>query len=452
VEYFRDELGMSNSSSALWTNIITAATGQTSVTGNVFVAQDPETFGYDADGNLTNDGRFNYAWDAENRLTNLTSLASGPAGSLLNLAFAYDYQGRRIQKIVSTNNGSYIPEYTNRFLYDGWNLVAETAPNNSLIRSYMWGSDLSGSPQGAGGVSGLLEVSYYGSATTNCFPAFDGNGNVAALINAADGTVSANYEYGPFGEPIRMTGAMAKDNPFRFSTKYDDDESDLLYYGYRYYKPSTGTWPNQDPLGDLAFFQGHTGNSENKVQQLQRRSLLPSYLFVQNNPIVKFDLLGLYANCCCDSQTIQDGENSLISEYNQAVSYLAPYRPTPMPDDNSWSCLGVSLNIGHFMEPSPHCWTCYMADHWTKRFGFDIHDLNVIVCESHPQTGPTQKIVFDYWDLAPPAQDYSVYESSHPDQRSPDVPFKSADCSQSQKWTANNNYLNAIINPTGPIQ
>jgi hypothetical protein len=43
VEYFRDELPVNNSSSALWTNIIVAAAGQTSVTGNVYVAQQPET-------------------------------------------------------------------------------------------------------------------------------------------------------------------------------------------------------------------------------------------------------------------------------------------------------------------------------------------------------------------------------------------------------------------------
>ena len=65
---------------------------------------------------------------------------------------------------------------------------------------------MSGSQQGAGGVGGLLEVSCYGSATTNCFPAFDGNGNVAALINAADGTVAANDEYAAFSEPMRVTG------------------------------------------------------------------------------------------------------------------------------------------------------------------------------------------------------------------------------------------------------
>jgi len=52
---------------------------------------------------------------------------------------------------------------------------------------------------------------------------------------------------GPFGELLRATGPMAKLNPFRFSTKYDDDESDFLYYGYRYYSPSTGRWLSRDP-------------------------------------------------------------------------------------------------------------------------------------------------------------------------------------------------------------
>jgi RHS repeat-associated protein len=115
---------------------------------------------------------------------------------------------------------------------------AETRPDNTRIRTYVWGSDLSGSMQSAGGVGGLLEVSGYGSATMNGFPAFDGNGKVAALIHAADGTVAANDEYAAFGEPARVTGVMARNNPFRFSTIYADDESDLLYYGYRYYKPS----------------------------------------------------------------------------------------------------------------------------------------------------------------------------------------------------------------------
>jgi RHS repeat-associated protein len=41
---------------------------------------------------------------------------------------------------------------------------------------------------------------------------------------------------------------MATANPFRFSTKYQDDETGLLYYGFRYDDPSTGRWPSRDPI------------------------------------------------------------------------------------------------------------------------------------------------------------------------------------------------------------
>jgi RHS repeat-associated protein len=112
----------------------------------------------------------------------------------------------------------------------------------------MWGLDLSGSMQGAGGVGGLLAVNDVANGAH--FAAYDGNGNVAALIKGTDGTISAQYEYGPFAEPIRVTGPMGKTNPIRFSTKYTDDESDFLYYGHRYYNPSTGRWLNRDPIGE----------------------------------------------------------------------------------------------------------------------------------------------------------------------------------------------------------
>ena len=264
-EYYRQQLPANNGASALWTNIVVS--GGQSVTGNVYVAREPENFRYDADGNLTNDGRWAYTWDAENRLIGMTTNTT--VGPPYQLAFAYDPKGRRIQKTVT--NG--IVVNTLNFLYDGWNLVAILNPQSSILDSFVWGSDLSGSMQGAGGVGGLLEVSYHGSSTTNCFPAFDGNGNLAALVNTADGTIVANYEYGPFGEVIRATGPMAKANPIRFSTKYDDDESDLLYYGYRYYRPSTGTWLNRDPIGEYGGYN--------------------NYSMIRNNPISRVDLLGL---------------------------------------------------------------------------------------------------------------------------------------------------------------
>src|SRR5512147_2121259 len=77
---------------------------------------------------------------------------------------------------------------------------------------------------------------------------------------------------GPFGEVLRATGPMAKANAFRFSTKYQDDETDLLYYGYRYYTPSIGRWLSRDSIGERGAFN--------------------LYGFVQNNPLGYYDYLG----------------------------------------------------------------------------------------------------------------------------------------------------------------
>ena len=192
-------------------------------------------------------------------------------GTQYQLNFTYDAKGRRIQKEVKVSG---VTTSTTKFLYDGWNLVAELKSDNSRLRTYVWGNDLSGSMQGAGGVGGLLLVSCYGTSTTNCFPAYDGNGNVMAWVNASDSSIMGNYAYGPFGETIQASGVMAKAIPFRFSTKYEDDESDLLYYGYRYYKPSTGTWPNRDPIGE--------------------NGGLNLYGMVGNNPIEFVDAFGLW--------------------------------------------------------------------------------------------------------------------------------------------------------------
>ncbi len=282
-EYFRQELPMTNNVGPIWTNITISATGQSNVSGNVFLAKTAESFTYDADGNVIADGRWTYGWDGENRLTNMTSLSTAPTASKLKLDFTYDNKGRRIQKLVWTNNGSvYGALYTNRFVYDAWNLIGILTPNSSLLNSFTWGSDLSGSPQGAGGVGGLLGSIATG-VNTNSF-AYDGNGNVATLVNATDGTAAAQYEFGPFGEVIRATRPMAKANPFGFSTKYQDDESDLLYYGYRYYNSATGRWMIRDPF----------------AEEFDTEKLRPSvedanlYQFVLNEPLIHIDNLGLY--------------------------------------------------------------------------------------------------------------------------------------------------------------
>ena len=201
--------------------------------GRRFVAKTPEVFDYDEDGNLTQDGRWMYTWDGENRLISMETLAAavGAGVPYRFVAFTYDANSRRVGKKVSSgSSSSRVLESTTAYLYDGWNLVTEVSTNlQSAIcnrQSYVWGLDLSQSLQGAGGVGGLLGILTPDSSLLT--PCCDGNGNVMALVDTADKSIVASYEYDPFGNTLRATGETADDNPFRFSTKYTDDETGFV--------------------------------------------------------------------------------------------------------------------------------------------------------------------------------------------------------------------------------
>ncbi len=249
-EYFHVALPVDNSSAAQYPSIViqaVAGANSASSTGRVFLAKTPETFVHDADGNLIQDGHWTYTWDGENRLVTMEALSAVPAEAKLRVEFENNWRGRRIGKTVKAWSGStYTNVYIMKFLYDGWNLVAELDANRAVVRSYLWGTDLSGRFQGAGGVGGLLAVNV---ATNGVhFPAYDGNGNIAGLVSSASGAITARFECGPFAEPIRVSGPIAEAMPLRFSTKYLDGETGLYYYGYRYYDPSTGRWVSRDPM------------------------------------------------------------------------------------------------------------------------------------------------------------------------------------------------------------
>jgi len=257
----------------------------TSVTGQVFVAKTPEAFTYDDDGNLLSDGRFSYSWDSENRLIGAETLTSLPSSvPRKKLEFAYDYMSRRVSKKVyarTTNDWSLITDHL--FIYDGWNLVRDLQSTASSLQtnSSVWGLDLSGSFQGAGGVGGLLSVRL---GTNNVCYTYDANGNVSELINSTGG-IDAHYEFSPFGETIVATGPLAKENLFRFSTKYFVDELGIGDWGMRWYSPSMGRWLVHDPLTVKDMIGG------NPLNGLDGYNL---YAYVWNSPVDYYDVLGLF--------------------------------------------------------------------------------------------------------------------------------------------------------------
>ena len=246
---------------------------------------------HDDDGNLTDDGSKLYEWDAENRLVALRRKSD----NLLIAKYQYDYLSRRIYKETSSIAAQ--GATTHIFTYEGWNLCAEyeasaingttNAAITSLKRTYTWGTDLSGSLQGAGGVGGLLAVEEKsGTHAGVYYPLYDGNGNVTEIVKEASGgaaTLVAHYEYDPFGnltvEQNSDSSGYVSEFPHLFSTKYRDEESGLYYYGYRYYDPVTGRWPSRDHIGERGGFNlyGMVGNDTvNLLDYLGLLNIKPS--------------------------------------------------------------------------------------------------------------------------------------------------------------------------------
>ena len=186
----------------------------------------------------------------------------------------YEFLGRRVEKKVSTHNGtSWSVSDCRRFIWSDWLPLLEldaSDPNDvTILRKYTWGLDLAGqmggaalSPAGgAGSIGGLVATYDVDDPNDPNDPSgsyiyfYDANGNVGQLIDwENDGTLVAKYEYDPYGGNLldptdpQESGPYAADNPFRFSTKYFDDETALGYWGYRYYSPRLGRWLTREPL------------------------------------------------------------------------------------------------------------------------------------------------------------------------------------------------------------
>ncbi|MBR3921782.1 MAG: RHS repeat-associated core domain-containing protein, partial [Kiritimatiellae bacterium] len=244
------------------------------VTGRVFVAQTPERFTYDADGNMTCDGRFRYTWNAENRLVRAQELVAPTNRHPYTVSYAYDHRGRMVSKRITENDGHDTLVKSIAYVWDGWNVIRETVTNPSTLQpfnsstDYVWGLDLDGTLQGAGGVGGLLAV-VRGDGVF--LPTYDANGNISEYVTT-NGEIVAHYDYSPFGETLIESGDLASTFTHRFSTKPWCSVTRLYEYQMRKYRPAIGRWLSRDPIGE--------------------RTGLNAFIFANNN-ISLYDIAGL---------------------------------------------------------------------------------------------------------------------------------------------------------------
>ena len=99
----------------------------------------------------------------------------------------------------------------------------------------------------------------------------DGNKNVSELVDDNE-TIVAHYEYEAFGAVCVKNGTSTDENPWGFSSEYNDDVLRLVYYNYRHYEPAEGRWTKRDNIEE----QG--GNN--------------LYGFCNNNAIALYDING----------------------------------------------------------------------------------------------------------------------------------------------------------------
>jgi RHS repeat-associated protein len=228
-----------------------------------------DTVEYGHDGNMLTYGGWTLSWNGENRLVN----ASNTTTTISN---AYDYMGRRAQRADYSgwNGSAYATANVARFVWDGWNLLAELDAANAIESYHVWGLDLSGTLQGAGGIGGLLAMSSVSSPQSSVLLyTYDGNGNVCD-VGDAGGSLKARYEYDPFGRLFAKSGPEADNNKWRFSTKMFEADWGLYYYGYRFYSPELGRWMSRDPIGE--------------------RGGMNTYAFCLNSSAGNVDLFGLH--------------------------------------------------------------------------------------------------------------------------------------------------------------
>ncbi len=246
-----------------------------------------ETLSYDEKGNLLDDGTNAYAWDAEDRLIQITYAGTGN-----NTQFAYDPMDRCVQIQENGSTPSYSGIATKNFIWCGSERCEERDSSNAVVSRFC----------------GLGQA----TSGSNYFYAFDHLGSVREVTDSS-GNVLAVFGFDPYGNKSVLSGTFKP--AFGFTGIYQHSRTNLALTWFRQYNPSLGRWLSRDPLGESAG--------------------LNLYGYSGNNPINMVDSLGLECKCNLSPdlsmiirqmQTVigdagQIGNGTTGSEFGGAVGY-----------------------------------------------------------------------------------------------------------------------------------
>ncbi|MFL6389830.1 MAG: RHS repeat domain-containing protein [Terriglobales bacterium] len=175
----------------------------------------PTGMAYDSAGNLTNyTSPGQYVYDQENRLS-----------STAGMSYTYDGNGERVLK-SNTSTGAAVKRYWSM----GGNTLAESDASGNLTAEYIY-------------FGGKRVARIDLPANTVHYYLADHLGSTSIVANAA-GVVEEESDFYPFGTEVIVMGPGA--NELKFTGKRRDSESQLDYFGARYYSNAFGRFLTPD--------------------------------------------------------------------------------------------------------------------------------------------------------------------------------------------------------------
>jgi RHS repeat-associated protein len=227
-----------------------ATTTYTTGTGNQLTAKTGTTYTYDNNGNIITKTEgttsYTFSYDGQNRLIK----ADKKVGSTTTTtSYKYDPFGRRIEKTTGST--------TTKYLYDGANILYEYNASNTITKRYTHNLTID-DPLGI--ETGGKLYAYHK----------DTLGSIRTITDSTQKTVNT-YTYDSFGTTTQ-TGTLVQ--PYSYTARELDKETNLYYYRARTYDPGIGRFIQRDPL---SFAAGDVN----------------LYRYVQNNPVNLTDPTGL---------------------------------------------------------------------------------------------------------------------------------------------------------------
>jgi RHS repeat-associated protein len=230
-------------------------TGYSTGGNNQLLSDGTYSYEYDGEGNRTkrtetSTGKVTeYVWDYRNRLTKV-SFKDAAGNEVKTIQYIYDVDNRRIAKIIDADGAGAAAPTTERYVYDGQNIVLSFDGGGTQTHRYFYGT----------GVDQVLaDENAQGRVL---WTLTDSQGTVRDLIDSA-GVIQNHITYDSFGKITNQTNSSTT-TIFGYTGREYDSETEQYYYRARYYDQNIGRFISEDPIsfngGDMNLYR-YVGNS-----------------------------------------------------------------------------------------------------------------------------------------------------------------------------------------------